>query len=622
MVAPRLTRRSLLKGSGILYGTTAAAGSAAALLAPSMAWALELKTLSQAEGDALLQMGRVLFPHEKLPDAAYALLVKDLDQAAAKDAATATLLREGIAQLDKAAGGSFVQADAARRLAVVQAMAGQPFFNTVRGKAVTSLYDNEIAFATFGYPGSSWEKGGLHPARLPGPELAARSAAHGEPTALSGLTVPQAPHPRCGARMAHPGIPPTATSNDKAQARPARRRQAWRHSISTTMQSSSSSARALAAARWPTSCARRASRWWCWRRAASSPTPASSTTSGSPSASWHGPTSARRRAAGASPRTSRNCPHGSARPWAARPPTGPARRCACSRTNSARTTYGRLEGANLLDWPITYKDLAPYYARAENKMGVTRTNGIPGLPGNNNFKVLYNGATRIGYKEVHTGNMAINSQPRDDRARCMQLVSASRAARAVPSGPPSTTELPAADATAIQRAAYRSARHPHRAQRRRPRQRGDLPRWRRQGAAPEGPPRAWRATPSRRRAAAAVGVEQVQGRAGQLVRPGGRNYMRHTTGSVYAAFKDPVHMYRGTTMAGIVRDEARNDTRRGFAGATRAGDHLAGRAVHGGPSWTRAPGAATSPGGWTTTPTWRACGSWERTCRARPTASR
>ena len=46
----------------------------------------------------------------------------------------------------------------------------------------------------------------------------------------------------------------------------------------------------------------------------------------------------------------------------------------------------------------------------------------------------------------------------------------------------------------------------------------------------------------------------------------GRNYMRHTTGSVYAAFKDPVHMYRGTTMAGIVRDEARHDTRRGFVG--------------------------------------------------------
>ena len=38
------------------------------------------------------------------------------------------------------------------------------------------------------------------------------------------------------------------------------------------------------------------------------------------------------------------------------------------------------------------------------------------------------------------------------------------------------------------------------------------------------------------------------------------------TGSVYGMFKNPVHMYRGTTMAGIVRDEARHDTKRGFAG--------------------------------------------------------
>ena len=75
-----------------------------------------------------------------------------------------------------------------------------------------------------------------------------------------------------------------------------------------------------------------------------------------------------------------------------------------------KTVYGDIKGANLLDWPITYKDLEPYYAKAENKMGVTRTNGIPGLPGNNNFKVMYNGATKLGYKEVHTGNMAVNSQ--------------------------------------------------------------------------------------------------------------------------------------------------------------------------------------------------------------------
>jgi choline dehydrogenase-like flavoprotein len=46
----------------------------------------------------------------------------------------------------------------------------------------------------------------------------------------------------------------------------------------------------------------------------------------------------------------------------------------------------------------------------------------------------------------------------------------------------------------------------------------------------------------------------------------GRKYMRHMTGSVYAAFKNPVHMYRGTTMAGIVRDEAAHNPSRGFVG--------------------------------------------------------
>jgi len=46
----------------------------------------------------------------------------------------------------------------------------------------------------------------------------------------------------------------------------------------------------------------------------------------------------------------------------------------------------------------------------------------------------------------------------------------------------------------------------------------------------------------------------------------GRNYMRHMTGSVYAVFDKSVHMYRGTTMAGIIRDESRHDPSRGFMG--------------------------------------------------------
>ena len=154
-----LTRRHLLKGSGVLMGTLAV-GSPLALLAPSTAWALELKKLTKAQGETLIRMGQVLFPHTKLPEAVYALLAKDLDADAAANADTAKLITDGINALNHLCDGNFLKANANRRLQAVKAMEGQPFFNTVRGKGVVSLYDNEMAYAAFGYPGSSWEKGG------------------------------------------------------------------------------------------------------------------------------------------------------------------------------------------------------------------------------------------------------------------------------------------------------------------------------------------------------------------------------------------------------------------------------------------------------------------------------
>src|SRR2546429_6542012 len=86
-----------------------------------------------------------------------------------------------------------------------------------------------------------------------------------------------------------------------------------------------------------------------------------------------------------------------------------------------RSVYGNVPGANVLDWPITLAEMEPWYAKAEDKMGVTRTSNIPGLPGNNNFKVMEAGAKKLGYKEVHTGRMAINSEPRDGRGACQQI---------------------------------------------------------------------------------------------------------------------------------------------------------------------------------------------------------
>src|SRR3984957_1081304 len=112
-----------------------------------------------------------------------------------------------------------------------------------------------------------------------------------------------------------------------------------------------------------------------------------------------------------------------------------------------KTTYGAPAGATLLDWPIGLKDLEPYYARAEDKLGVTRTNNIPGLPGNNNFKILYDGATKVGYKNCSTGHMAINSRPRAGRGRCMQLGFCFQGCKSGAKWSTLYTEIPAAEAT-------------------------------------------------------------------------------------------------------------------------------------------------------------------------------
>jgi choline dehydrogenase-like flavoprotein len=233
----------------------------------------------------------------------------------------------------------------------------------------------------------------------------------------------------------------------------------------------------------------------------------------------------------------------------------------------ARTTYGEIKGASLMDWPVTLKELEPYYAKAEDKMGVTRTNGIPGLPGNNNFKVMYAGATKLGYKEVHTGNMAINSQPRDDRGRCLQLGFCFQGCKSGAKWSTLYTELPKAEKTGNME--LRPESHVTRIEHNNTGQVNGVVYFDKDGKEQRQKARivcvAGNSIETPRLlllSASNMFKDGLANSSGQV----GRNYMRHMTGSVYGVFKNPVHMYKGTTMAGIVRDEARHDTKRGFAG--------------------------------------------------------
>ena len=232
-----------------------------------------------------------------------------------------------------------------------------------------------------------------------------------------------------------------------------------------------------------------------------------------------------------------------------------------------KTHYGDIDGANLLDWPIDLQEMAPWYDLAEDRMGVTRTNGIPGLPGNNNFKIMKKGADKLGYTQCHTGRMAINSQPRDGRGACQQIGFCFQGCKSGAKWSTLYVDIPKGEKTGnlevrsnaqvlkiehnsdgqVSGVVYADAD-------------GNMHTQRARvvcvaGNSIESP----RLLLNSHSSMFPDGLANSSGQVGQ-------NYMRHMTGSVYAIFDKPVHMYRGTTMAGIIQDESVHDPSRGFVG--------------------------------------------------------
>lgn len=232
-----------------------------------------------------------------------------------------------------------------------------------------------------------------------------------------------------------------------------------------------------------------------------------------------------------------------------------------------KTIYGDIAGANLLDWPLTLAELEPWYDKAEDKLGTTRTHNIPGLPASNNFKVFEAGAKKLGYKEVHTGRMSINPEPRKGRGACQQLGFCFQGCKTGAKWSTLYTEIPEAELTGnfeirpqcqalqiqhddtgkLTGVLYADKDGKQHVQKARvvcvAGNSIESPRLLLNSASSKFP-------------------DGLANSSGQV----GKHYMRHTTGSVYAIFEKPVHFYRGTTMAGIIMDEGHNDPSRGFVG--------------------------------------------------------
>ena len=232
-----------------------------------------------------------------------------------------------------------------------------------------------------------------------------------------------------------------------------------------------------------------------------------------------------------------------------------------------RTVYGQVDGASLLDWPIEHRELLRYYQIAEKRMVVTRRNGVPGHPASNHFKVFHYGATRIGYRRVHTNYMAINTRPADGRGPCIQQGFCVQGCKTGAKWSTLYTEIPRAEATGNLdlRTECRAVRIEHDAEGRA----SGVVYVDAQGHQQRQKARivcvACNSVETARLLLLSESARFPHGLANTSDQVG-RHYSRHTGGFVWGVFDKPIHMHRGITLAGIVEDETKHDPKRGFAG--------------------------------------------------------
>jgi hypothetical protein len=151
-----LNRRELLKTTtGLLTGLVVA-GSPLALIARGHAWAVDLTAFTSAEGTELMAVARTIAPHDKIDDAAYAMVIQAIDGDAGKDENARKKIKEGLAAL----GPGFATNAENDRVAALKKIESSAFFQAMRLKTVQVLYATPIAYAYFGYEGEAFSKGG------------------------------------------------------------------------------------------------------------------------------------------------------------------------------------------------------------------------------------------------------------------------------------------------------------------------------------------------------------------------------------------------------------------------------------------------------------------------------
>ncbi len=156
-----MDRRAFLAG----VGTAALIISGTAVIHPGEAWGLESKTLAPETVRTLIKMARDTYPHDRLPDRAYAIAIKAHDGKAVADPAVKAMTEQGVAMLDELAiarhGVPYAEVDwEIDRVALLRQIDASPFFQAIRGGLIATLYNQKEVWPVFGYEGESASKGG------------------------------------------------------------------------------------------------------------------------------------------------------------------------------------------------------------------------------------------------------------------------------------------------------------------------------------------------------------------------------------------------------------------------------------------------------------------------------
>ena len=160
----KISRREIMRTGGAVAVAAAVAPTA---VMSGKAFAASTMAISDETFATLVKMARDLYPHDKIADKYYAVVIEGLDAAAKDDPAAKELLEKGVQTLDGLSermgyGKYLANQKEEDRVAVLTELEKQngPFFQKIRGSLITGLYNNKELWPFFGYEGESASKGG------------------------------------------------------------------------------------------------------------------------------------------------------------------------------------------------------------------------------------------------------------------------------------------------------------------------------------------------------------------------------------------------------------------------------------------------------------------------------